>query len=42
MIRINHEVSTQKAQQLLGWQALSADTAVLAAVDTLVKNGLNK
>lgn len=20
MIRINHEVSTQKAQQLLGWQ----------------------
>ena len=42
MMRINHEVSTQKAQQLLGWQARSADVAVLAAVDTLVKVDLSK
>ena len=39
MMRLNHDVSIQKAEQL-GWQPRTADTAVLAAVDTLVKNGL--
>lgn len=39
MMRLNHDVSIQKAEQL-GWQPRTADTAVLAVVDTLVKNGL--
>lgn len=42
MMRINHDVSTQKAQQLLGWQARPTDVAVLAAVDTLIENQSNK
>jgi len=40
MMHISHDVRTTKAQKVLGWQPRSAQTAVLAATDTLVKADL--
>lgn len=40
MMLISHDVRTTKAQKVLGWQPRSAQTAVLAATDTLVKADL--
>lgn len=38
MMRLNHRVSTEKAQRLLGWQPeWSADQAILAATDQLTE-----